>query len=132
MGYYTMYSLSTDADDETLASVLQETIYGGSELLSGAFEEAHKWYDHEDDMRRISNAYKGVTFRLDGEGEDEGDKWRKWFRSGKKIAHIKVVMPPDPVGVELTEVDYDTVKRLNELGKERAEYERLAKKFGDI
>ena len=41
-----------------------------------------KWYTHEQDMKSLSRRYPNKVFRLEGEGEDNGDKWVKYFQSG--------------------------------------------------
>lgn len=41
-----------------------------------------KWYDHEDDMRKISQKWMGYVFKLYGRGED-GEEFMKYFFNGK-------------------------------------------------
>lgn len=47
------------------------------------FEEETKWYNHENDMREISKQFPDVIFQLNGEGEESGDIWVKYFVNGK-------------------------------------------------
>ncbi len=59
-----------------------------------------KWYDHEDDMRRISAAFPDFLFKLSGEGEEKTDVWTKWFLNSKMQGGMaQIVMPEfDPKG----------------------------------
>ena len=109
MGYYTYYTLDyTDkgnpAVDEKVARALAkhevlgtseqdlETYlsyhkqYGGSvcerfihELISS---DDYKWYNHEEDMRRVSREVPDVLFTLWGKGEDWEDRWVLYFKHG--------------------------------------------------
>jgi hypothetical protein len=55
------------------------------------FDGECKWYDHEDDMRRLSNVYNDIIFILNGFGEDSEDIWRKYFYNGKcQVAEAKI------------------------------------------
>lgn len=38
-----------------------------------------KWYDYEDDMRKIAKKFPQYKFRLHGEGEDPDDFWDEYF-----------------------------------------------------
>ena len=96
MGYYTSYTLETDAeDDQPIVDALREKeVIGGA--LSEGFEvyESVKWYEHEDDMRSISKAFPAVLFHLHGEGEENGDLWDKYFKNGKMQVCKAVISYP--------------------------------------
>jgi nicotinic acid mononucleotide adenylyltransferase len=47
------------------------------------FEDSCKWYEHDQHMRHVSLANKGTIFILEGEGEDPGDLWKKYYLDGK-------------------------------------------------
>lgn len=83
MGYYTHYKLSLDCP----RSVDNEIYYYMKERCDNYYgvlgEDSCKWYDHEAEMRRLSAVFKNVLFRLDGEGEEQGDVWVKYFKNGK-------------------------------------------------
>lgn len=49
----------------------------------GESEDRCKWYDHETELADFSKKFPDVLFVLDGEGEESGDLWRKYFRNGK-------------------------------------------------
>lgn len=58
------------------------------------YDDAHKWYDHEEHMRLLSKAFPEFIFQLDGSGEETGDVWRKWFHKGKmQGGKAKIVLP---------------------------------------
>ena len=50
-----------------------------------------KWYDHTEDMRKISEKYQNVIFSLYGNGEEDGDMWVKYFMNGK-VQYEKAVI----------------------------------------
>jgi hypothetical protein len=62
------------------------------------FEASCKWYEHADDMIKISKKYPDVLFILSGEGEESGDIWKEYFYKGKvQIANAIVTFDPfDP------------------------------------
>lgn len=64
----------------------------------GDSKDACKWYDHEDDMRKMSSSIQHVLFCLHGEGEESGDIWDAYFLNGKAQKHkaeIRIA-PMDP------------------------------------
>jgi hypothetical protein len=79
MGYYTRFTLSTvtNYDGNDYKELLVET------LDFSPFSDSCKWYDHELDMIGFSEAYPKTVFKLEGEGEDSGDLWVKYFKNGR-------------------------------------------------
>ena len=53
-----------------------------------------KWYEHEEDMKRVSKAFPETLFILEGNGEEKGDIWRKYFKNGK-VQVSKIVISFD-------------------------------------
>jgi hypothetical protein len=47
------------------------------------FDEQCKWYESDEDMKKISKKYPLTIFVLEGEGEESGDLWKKYFLNGK-------------------------------------------------
>lgn len=104
MGYYTNYDLKWSGASSgsevcphcggsgriTTDDVIQTFIetepflYGNSEPIKHSLEDSCKWYDHEEDMVRLSKKFPDVVFELHGEGEESGDIWVKYFKNGKK------------------------------------------------
>lgn len=101
MGYSTKYKLDIaplPPSMSDLVKLMAEKIDGGSlklnDLINREIDE-WKWYDHEDDMRRISKAHGDLLFTLRGEGETSGDLWVKYFKGGKLQAEkLEVKFPP--------------------------------------
>ncbi len=60
------------------------------------------WYEHEEDMRALSEEHPSVTFTLYGSGEEQGDKWIKHFRDGKMKHRKATLVMPEESEVEWT------------------------------
>lgn len=70
-----------------------ETLYGINP--DGDTNEPCKWYKHESEMRKFSEKFPEVLFTLEGEGEESGDIWRKYFVNGKmQVAKAKISFDP--------------------------------------
>ena len=118
MGYYTSYNLGVhkkgpprEKKDTDFDDPFGEEVVGGNNPIAdlrGFSDEAKyaiddrgwcndqtKWYDHDDDMKKLSKMYPGWIFKLHGEGEETGDLWNKYFKDGKEqYCEGKVVYPP--------------------------------------
>lgn len=99
MGYSTQYHLSIYCDvDNTLLGVssteeIDTYIKEKFEMTSHCFDnkffwdfdgEAVKWYDHEKEMKQMSKQFQDVIFMLQGIGEEDSDKWIKYYLNGKQ------------------------------------------------
>ncbi len=113
MGYYTNYTLEIDSKEkvpsckhdkkgvkfcpecgvqvgmidifDVVVQHLKEN-YSDNYDISSIVDEVSdgwKWYEHEKTMREISAKFPSVLFTLIGKGEEAGDMWRKYFKSGK-------------------------------------------------
>lgn len=61
----------------------EAVLYSGTVTLASVLDDSCKWYEHEDDMKRISKEFPEVLFTLHGNGEESGDIWVKYFKNGK-------------------------------------------------
>ena len=84
MGYYTRYRLEISEEQDGLAEDFPQTYGEGffTELISHGSDDI-KWYEHDSDMRLISEQYPDILFTLYGEGEEPGDLWIKYYQNGK-------------------------------------------------
>ena len=102
MGYYTKFTLTIQPSPEQIAEAAREgvAIRGPLESQMGTVEQAimevggyyprgeeAKWYEHEEDMRSLSQRFPYWTFVLKGIGEADGDEWVKYFHSGRMQRH---------------------------------------------
>lgn len=98
MGYSTKYNLEIINDNDD-CDVFWEDIENHDDLYYAVGSDGKsgndcKWYDHEKDMVEISKSYPLLTFKLNGEGEESGDIWVKYFRNGKKqIKEAEIIIP---------------------------------------
>ena len=70
-----------ERDVKYLAAVEEHGIY---EVLN----DSMKWYDHEDDMCKLSAMFPDLYFTLEGDGEECDDFWRKLFHGGQCIGCV--------------------------------------------
>lgn len=92
MGYYTSFWLTTDVIGEAAAQEIHAATQEHKEMQYLDVEapgveytpgDEMKWYSHEQDMLAFSKRFPTVLFTLVGEGEENEDMWRKYFRDGK-------------------------------------------------
>jgi hypothetical protein len=63
----------------SLPSVAQLEVLEDCSKLTGE----GKWYDHEEDMEKISSQFPGILFVLKGEGDESDDLWKNYFLNGQ-------------------------------------------------
>lgn len=103
MGYYTSYTFSIYANpdvqlvdpqaNEKAAVIINQFV---DKELEGMFDdgsdgdhyiwygtESFKWYDCDDDMKKLSSMLPDVVLKMEGSGEEEGDLWQSYFLNGK-------------------------------------------------
>ena len=96
MGYYTYYTM--DARDaktneslsremeakicQRLWEISDDAIYNG-DTFDECFDSDLKWYDHTEDMIKLSKEFPDVVFLLEGVGEDREDNWRLYVHNGE-------------------------------------------------
>ena len=77
MGYYTDYDIS--GNREEVADAIEETSgyswYGRS--MNG------KWYDWHVHCTAVSKQFPDELITVEGDGEEQGDQWKAYFKNGK-------------------------------------------------
>lgn len=112
MGYYTRFELKIhDAPDEfkNVIDVYKSFIekinndevdfdFPGFQWAfdyNGESQDETKWYDHDGDMTMFSRLFPEVTFKLIGNGEDNGDMWHEYYKNGRSVRKdAQVFIPP--------------------------------------
>ena len=110
MGYYTTYTLTikegfTPQVGKDLDELLEryDASYPFCKRCYNTYDtrNEYKWYEHEDDMKKISKELgEDVLLLLEGEGEEGMDVWRKYFRNGKIATYY-----PEIIWKEFSEED---------------------------
>ena len=105
MSYSTHYTLDYDTPDDELdikdfilksskylVDYEVEDLLGGSDLTTS-------WYEHEEELLELSRGFPATIFILYGEGEEQGDMWKKRFiNGGVEIIQATLVFPEfDPL-----------------------------------
>lgn len=126
MGYYTYFTLETKNKInlvEFIKFCLKERKendhnfmypFDFTEFLIESFDYANekicldietdkrvKWYDYVDDMKKLSQNFPDVIFKLHGEGEDRMDMWIHYFCNGKSYKEMII---------QIVEKDFDENK----------------------
>ena len=76
MGYYTNYDTSGNSE-EIKAAINEASGYINVE------DDCIKWYDHEEHMKEVSLKFPDQLLVLEGDGEEQGDQWKAYYKNGK-------------------------------------------------
>ena len=102
MGYYTYFTLSyqgPEKDEEALEAF--EPKEGEfhlpadliKQLIADNGDNDWKWYDWEEDMKKLAKMFPTILFVLHGDGEDSDDLW-EWRGKGDEYEYHSFEMPP--------------------------------------
>ena len=101
MGYETYMQINIeengpdpDAVSEKLAEITGDDTSLWQEIIEGG--ENVKWYEHTNDMRRLSAAFPDALFTLSGDGEDTNDQWVEYHKNGLTQTERMPDWTPDP------------------------------------
>jgi hypothetical protein len=99
MGYATRYKLHGQfAETVDPAAVIASFVKSNQDAgfcltAAGETQEEGTWYDHEADLIALSRRFPWLLFTLEGDGERQGDQWKKYFLGGAvqvERAEIKI------------------------------------------
>lgn len=82
MGYYTDFDLSSNSD-EVVEALQKQSEY--------SYFRGIKWYEHEDDCKKVSLLFPDTVIEVSGEGEESGDVWKAYYKNGKSFRAEAVV-----------------------------------------
>jgi hypothetical protein len=105
MGYYTAHKLVVA--DQKHYEPISEALYKESGYDDCLFESSYKWYDQDDNCKQVSSQFPNILFAIEGEGEEQGDIWRRTYFGGEMIEYLKpepFKFPPLPSPPEKPEV----------------------------
>lgn len=104
--------LSLKGDNDSLLKIKKLVEDKDKDVLTILFEELHnvvdgyifdlngdiirlssaKWYKYEGDLTKVSKALPLLLIQVDGEGEESGDVWRRYYLGGKvQSANVKLI-----------------------------------------
>lgn len=99
MGYYTNYVLSVEEYNPAKIDAIEKIVideWGMSRWCEGQWYQSEiKWYDHDDDMLKLSLQFPDNVFDLYGEGEEATDMWHTYYKNGK-MQHCPASIEFDP------------------------------------
>lgn len=104
MGYYTDFEIEVIPDEgvEVDFDYLHFKLNKISEYVfsvsgnNGLRLGDSKWYNSKSDMSRLSEQFKNVLFIVNGEGEENGDIWKYYFKNGMfQDANVRVTYTHD-------------------------------------
>ena len=91
MGYYTRFEISV-----TPHHMADDVMDRLCEVSGYNFDESIKWYEHQEDLVKVSREFPNVYITVDGYGEEVGDIWRAYVHNGEYVRHDATITFPNP------------------------------------
>lgn len=90
MGYYTRYDISDNPEtvQQAIEDKSQYSFYNGC-------TDQVKWYDCVEDCKEVSKAFPNLVITVEGDGEEQGDHWKAYFKDGK-VQVCKAIVTFEP------------------------------------
>ena len=138
MGYYTRFTASVHGPkpiyDKFVEDSKSEKTFSDYALeldfwlgMSNNYDEL-KWYNWQRDCENLSKDYPNLLFVLEGEGEENDDMWKAWFRNGKSVVVRAKIVFEEPDLNEVLPLDHDAAAKLaSKVAEEAEERARKAK-----
>lgn len=85
MSYYTLYSFShINGPKEQYNKMLKDVADTLEDKNVTETESIYaKWYNYDEDIRKLSKKYPDITFCVSGDGEDSEDLWQEFWHAGE-------------------------------------------------
>ena len=95
MSYNTNYTLEHDVPEADWPDVQDQFDAAGmGSVFDNGGLAGFSWYEHEENLLRISTHFPEFTFTLTGIGETAGDMWKKRFQAGRvEEVRAEIVWP---------------------------------------
>ena len=110
MGYYTYFEMEMEnlddnsnvTEEEVVEALIKESAwfdrFDSGKDFEGLFNDGLKWYDWEDDMKKVSLSFPNVVFTLMGRGEEYDDLWKCYFYKGRSFySPAKIIYDEPPM-----------------------------------
>ena len=110
MGYYTYFEMEMEnldyesnvTEEEVVKTLIRESAwfdrFDSGKDFDGLFNDSLKWYDWEDDMKKVSLSFSNVVFILWGRGEEYDDLWKCYFYKGRSFySPAKIIYDEPPM-----------------------------------
>ncbi len=91
MGYYTRYELEI-LDGNDYVTEYESEISNLADYNDCFSDESIKWYNYEEDMKKYSKKHPNTVFCVSGEGEDNVDIWKAYFKNGKMFKTKAIIL----------------------------------------
>lgn len=110
MGYETRFKLTALTNRnysqrdylKVLAEIDPREFSPEADSFEKEFEESRKWYNYEDDMKKLSLAFSDTYFLLYGVGEEQGDVWKAYFYNGEvQVIKATLTFKDEPIFAEI-------------------------------